>query len=84
MIDSNGMSRLFLCPVEKAEDGEVLGDAFEPTPVPFNENGKKELEDATERAAALAAATGLDVQVVEYTYTYEDQNLIYTVNPPKE
>ena len=84
MIDGTEISRLVLCPVqpdEEGEDGEVQ-DVYEPTIVPFKENGHEELELAREMARKMTDAdNNIQVQIVEYQYTYEDQDLIETVYP---
>ena len=79
MIAGTDISRLVLCPVQPDEDGEVQ-DVYEPTVVPFRENGKEEMELAREMAQKMTDAdNNVQVQIVEHQYTYEDQNLVETI-----
>ena len=55
MIAGTDISRLVLCPVQPDEDGEVQ-DVYEPTVVPFRENGKEEMELAREMAQKMTDA----------------------------
>ena len=51
--------------------------------MPYNENGKEELDDAYDRAFELAKSMKTYVQIVEYKYEFADSNLISTMCPPE-
>ena len=81
MIAGTEISRIVLCPVQPDEDGQVQ-DVYEPTMVPFRENGHEEMELAREMAQKMVDADNdIRIQIVEYQYTYEDQNLVETIRP---
>ncbi len=59
------------------------GDMGEPVMVPYDSDGKQDLDTALAMASELANKLGTYVQIVERTFTFERDRLISTACPPE-